>query len=254
MQGEWHIELRYCAKCLADEDPIDAATARGLAGESGRSCRRCSGRRQVCIPTCRDRARGHTCPRSAFSAHIDIRGRRDVRCGPRRPAGSSSARSQGFPKRRRARRLFRLSMPSSGLSTSTLRGMIAPNSTAGRPSEQRPQTERRKQQKDVVARVCVVVEEERPRILGYHAINLGVMNVNQLERRHRSGPALTGYCRNGRGRRIAADHRFAWTRDPTKTVPVCLVCRRRYQSRSNAAPCTRCHASCVTVQDPCTTD
>ena len=46
----------------------------------------------------------------------------------------------------------------------------------------------KKQQKDDMTRVYVVVEEGSPRILGYHAINLGMMNVDQLERRPRGTP------------------------------------------------------------------
>ncbi|MDE0240459.1 MAG: GNAT family N-acetyltransferase [bacterium] len=47
----------------------------------------------------------------------------------------------------------------------------------------------RKQQKDDMTRVYVVVEEGRPGILGYHAINLGMMNVDELKRRPRGAPA-----------------------------------------------------------------
>ena len=46
----------------------------------------------------------------------------------------------------------------------------------------------RKQQKDDMTRVYVVVEEESPRILGYHAVNLGMMNVDELKRRPRGAP------------------------------------------------------------------
>ena len=46
----------------------------------------------------------------------------------------------------------------------------------------------RKQQKDDMTRAYVVVEEGSPRILGYHAINLGMMNVDELERRPRGTP------------------------------------------------------------------
>ena len=46
----------------------------------------------------------------------------------------------------------------------------------------------RKQQKDDMTRVYVVVEEGSPRILGYHAINLGMMNVDELKRRPRGAP------------------------------------------------------------------
>ena len=42
----------------------------------------------------------------------------------------------------------------------------------------------RKQQKDLT-RVYVAVEEGGPRILGYHAIHLGFMNVEELKRRPR---------------------------------------------------------------------
>ena len=46
----------------------------------------------------------------------------------------------------------------------------------------------RKQQKDDMTRVYVAVEEGSPRILGYHAINLGMMNVDELKRRPRGAP------------------------------------------------------------------
>ncbi len=46
----------------------------------------------------------------------------------------------------------------------------------------------RKQQKDDMVRVYVVLEEGSSRILGYHAINLGMMNVDELKRRPRGTP------------------------------------------------------------------
>ena len=46
----------------------------------------------------------------------------------------------------------------------------------------------RKQQRDDMTRVHVVVEEGSVRVLGYHAINLGMMNVDELERRPRGAP------------------------------------------------------------------
>ena len=46
----------------------------------------------------------------------------------------------------------------------------------------------RKQQKDDMTRVYVVVEEGSALILGYHAINLGMMNVDELEHRPRGVP------------------------------------------------------------------
>ncbi len=46
----------------------------------------------------------------------------------------------------------------------------------------------RKQQKDDMTRVYVAVEEGNPEILGYHAINLGMMNVDELRRRPRGAP------------------------------------------------------------------
>ena len=46
----------------------------------------------------------------------------------------------------------------------------------------------KKQQKDDMTRVYVAVEEGSPRILGYHAINFGMMNVDQLKRRPRGTP------------------------------------------------------------------
>ncbi len=46
----------------------------------------------------------------------------------------------------------------------------------------------KKQQQDDMTRVYVVVEEGSPRVLGYHAINLGRMNVEELRRRPRGAP------------------------------------------------------------------
>ena len=46
----------------------------------------------------------------------------------------------------------------------------------------------RKQQKNDMYRVYVVVEEGSTRILGYHAVNLGSINVDELERRPRGAP------------------------------------------------------------------
>ena len=46
----------------------------------------------------------------------------------------------------------------------------------------------RKQQKDDMTRVYVVVGEGNARILGYHAINLGMMNVDEMTRRPRGAP------------------------------------------------------------------
>ena len=46
----------------------------------------------------------------------------------------------------------------------------------------------RKQQQNDLSRVYVVVEEGSTRILGYHAINLGRINVDELERRPRGAP------------------------------------------------------------------
>ena len=46
----------------------------------------------------------------------------------------------------------------------------------------------KKQQKDDMTRVYVVVEEGSSRILGYHAVNLGMMNVDELKRRPRGAP------------------------------------------------------------------
>ena len=46
----------------------------------------------------------------------------------------------------------------------------------------------RKQQKDDMTRVYVVMEEGSTRILGYHAINLGMMNADELKRRPRGAP------------------------------------------------------------------
>lgn len=47
----------------------------------------------------------------------------------------------------------------------------------------------KKQQQDDMTRVYVVVEEGSRRILGYHAINLGMMNVEELHRRPRGAPS-----------------------------------------------------------------
>ena len=47
----------------------------------------------------------------------------------------------------------------------------------------------RKQQRDDMTRVYVAVEEGSARILGYHAISLGMMNAAELERRPRGAPA-----------------------------------------------------------------
>ena len=47
----------------------------------------------------------------------------------------------------------------------------------------------KKQQKDDMSRVYVVVEDGGSAILGYHAINLGVMNVDLMEKRPRNAPA-----------------------------------------------------------------
>ena len=46
----------------------------------------------------------------------------------------------------------------------------------------------KKQQKDDITRVYVAIEDGAVEILGYHAINLGMMNVDQLERRPRGAP------------------------------------------------------------------
>ncbi len=47
----------------------------------------------------------------------------------------------------------------------------------------------RKQQRDDMIRVHVAVEDGSVRILGYHAISLGTMNADELERRLRGTPA-----------------------------------------------------------------
>lgn len=47
----------------------------------------------------------------------------------------------------------------------------------------------KKQQKDDMTRVYVVVASTHPAILGYHAINLGMMNADLLEKRPRNAPA-----------------------------------------------------------------
>ena len=46
----------------------------------------------------------------------------------------------------------------------------------------------KKQQKDDMTRVYVVVEDGGAAILGYHAINLGMMNVDELAERPRGTP------------------------------------------------------------------
>ena len=45
-----------------------------------------------------------------------------------------------------------------------------------------------KQQKDDMTRVYVVVEDGERTVLGYHAINLGMMNVDELAKRPRGAP------------------------------------------------------------------
>jgi GNAT superfamily N-acetyltransferase len=45
-----------------------------------------------------------------------------------------------------------------------------------------------KQQKEDMTRVYVAVEDGQTRILGYHAINLGMMNADALKKRPRSAP------------------------------------------------------------------
>ncbi|MYA89980.1 MAG: GNAT family N-acetyltransferase [Boseongicola sp. SB0662_bin_57] len=47
----------------------------------------------------------------------------------------------------------------------------------------------KKQQKDDMSRVYVAVEPEESMILGYHAINVGTMNVAELARRPRGTPS-----------------------------------------------------------------
>ena len=46
----------------------------------------------------------------------------------------------------------------------------------------------RKQQKDDMTRVYVAIEDGRTQILGYHAINLGMMNVDEMKCRPRGAP------------------------------------------------------------------
>lgn len=46
----------------------------------------------------------------------------------------------------------------------------------------------KKQQKDDMTRVYVAVEEGETVILGYHAINLGMMDVSELKKRPRGAP------------------------------------------------------------------
>ena len=46
----------------------------------------------------------------------------------------------------------------------------------------------KKQQKDDMTRVYVVVEDDQVQILGYHAINIGMMNVDELPKRPRGTP------------------------------------------------------------------
>ena len=58
----------------------------------------------------------------------------------------------------------------------------------------------KKQQKDDMTRVYVVVEEGSTRILGYHAINVGKMNVDELEHRPRTSASKT------RGSRCIDEH------------------------------------------------
>lgn len=46
----------------------------------------------------------------------------------------------------------------------------------------------KKQQKDDMTRVYIVVEDGRTDILGYHAINLGMMDASELKKRPRGAP------------------------------------------------------------------
>ncbi|MEE9330554.1 MAG: GNAT family N-acetyltransferase [Parvularculaceae bacterium] len=46
----------------------------------------------------------------------------------------------------------------------------------------------KKQQKDDMTRVYVVIAEDNTIVLGYHAINLGMMNVDELAKRPRGAP------------------------------------------------------------------
>ncbi|MEM6415504.1 MAG: GNAT family N-acetyltransferase [Pseudomonadota bacterium] len=46
----------------------------------------------------------------------------------------------------------------------------------------------KKQQKDDMTRVYVAVEDDDTKVLGYHAINLGTMNVDELAKRPRGAP------------------------------------------------------------------
>ena len=46
----------------------------------------------------------------------------------------------------------------------------------------------KKQQKDDMTRVYVVVEDGETEILGYHAINLGMMDASELKKRPRGAP------------------------------------------------------------------
>lgn len=47
----------------------------------------------------------------------------------------------------------------------------------------------KKQQKDDMTRVYVAIEDGKSNILGYHAINLGMMNADELATRPRGAPA-----------------------------------------------------------------
>lgn len=46
----------------------------------------------------------------------------------------------------------------------------------------------KKQQKDDMTRVYVAIEDGATEVLGYHAINLGMMNVDELAKRPRGAP------------------------------------------------------------------
>jgi len=46
----------------------------------------------------------------------------------------------------------------------------------------------KRQQKDDMTRVYVIVEEGNAKILGYHAINLGMMDAGELAKRPRGAP------------------------------------------------------------------
>ena len=126
-------------------------------------------------------------------AHADARGCRDFRRRPRRPAGSdpralsrlpeTTARAWFMPTERPAYRIERFD-PARHDRADFDCGVDRLNNYL--------KLTARKQQKDDMTRVYDAIEEGSPRILGYHAINLGMMNVDELKRRPRGSARSRG--------------------------------------------------------------